>query len=207
MVVESNVELQNIFRERLKISGYRVLVTQDPERALARFVEDVKTADCVMFCAGGLGEPALEAFNRFGEDSVDPRDSGRAAVGRQAAGVEIEGQARQAPSGHLDAGQAARATESAGQTDSAAKAHCRNRQPRFTRLVCCAFFGEFGEFGRQLLVAEFGVHAGQIAVGNGQRGFGEQSLLDRLLHQLDALFGQSECFVALVQFPIRTPPC
>jgi serine/threonine-protein kinase len=68
MVVESNVELQNIFRERLKSSGYRVLVTQDPERALARFVDDVKTADCVMFCAGGLGEPALDAFNRFGED-------------------------------------------------------------------------------------------------------------------------------------------
>ncbi len=69
MVVESNVELQNIFRERLKSSGYRVLVTQDPERALARFVDDAKAADCVMFCAGGLGEPALEAFNRFGENS------------------------------------------------------------------------------------------------------------------------------------------
>jgi CheY-like chemotaxis protein len=68
MVIESNVELQNILRERLKSSGYRVLVTQDPERAMARFVEDPKTADCVMFCATGLGEPALEAFNRFGED-------------------------------------------------------------------------------------------------------------------------------------------
>ncbi len=70
MVVESNVELQNILRERLKSSGYRVLVTQDPERALGRFVEDVKAADCVMFCATGLGEPALDAFNRFGEDSA-----------------------------------------------------------------------------------------------------------------------------------------
>ncbi len=69
MVVESNVELQNILRERLKSSGYRVLVTQDPERALGRFVEDSKAADCVMFCATGLGEPALDAFNRFGENS------------------------------------------------------------------------------------------------------------------------------------------
>ena len=70
MVVESNVELQNIFRERLKSSGYRVLVTQDPERALARFADDAKAADCVMFCAGDLGHPALEAFNRFGENSA-----------------------------------------------------------------------------------------------------------------------------------------
>ena len=35
MVVESNVELQNIFRERLKSSGYRVLVTAGPRRCLA----------------------------------------------------------------------------------------------------------------------------------------------------------------------------
>jgi eukaryotic-like serine/threonine-protein kinase len=70
MVVESNVELQNIFRERLKSSGYRVLVTQDPERALARFADDAKAADCVMFSTGGLGHPALEAFNRFGENTA-----------------------------------------------------------------------------------------------------------------------------------------
>ena len=67
MLVESNVGLQNIFRERLKNSGYRVLVTQDPERALQRFHEDPKTADCVIFSTDELGQGALEAFNRFGE--------------------------------------------------------------------------------------------------------------------------------------------
>jgi serine/threonine-protein kinase len=67
MVVEANVELQDIFRERLKNSGYRVLVTRDPERALARFAENAKTADCVVFCTGDLGESALAAFNQFGE--------------------------------------------------------------------------------------------------------------------------------------------
>jgi len=66
MFVDSNVELQDIFRERLKSSGYRVLVTRDPDRALERFAEDEKAADCVIFSTEGLGQAALEAFNRFG---------------------------------------------------------------------------------------------------------------------------------------------
>lgn len=68
MVVEANVDLQNIFRERLKTSGYRVLVTRDPGRALARFNDDAKAAECVLFSTGSLGEAALEAFNQFGEN-------------------------------------------------------------------------------------------------------------------------------------------
>ncbi len=67
MFVESNGQLQDIIRERLKNNGYRVLVTRDPERALGRF-EGTPGADCVIFSTGELGEPALEAFNRFGEN-------------------------------------------------------------------------------------------------------------------------------------------
>ena len=67
MLVESNVQLQDILRERLKTKGFRVLVTRDPERALSRFAGGDKVADCVIFSTGELGEPALEAFNRFGE--------------------------------------------------------------------------------------------------------------------------------------------
>ena len=67
MFVESNVPLQNVLRERLKTKGYRVLVTQDPERALSRFADGSRAADCVIFSTGELGEPALAAFNRFGE--------------------------------------------------------------------------------------------------------------------------------------------
>ncbi len=67
MFVESNVQLQDIIRERLKKHGYRVLVTRDPERALSRFVSGDKAADCVIFSTAELGEPALEAFNRFGD--------------------------------------------------------------------------------------------------------------------------------------------
>jgi serine/threonine-protein kinase len=67
MFVESNVALQDIFRGRLKSNGYRVLVTADPERALGRFADGARAADCVIFSTGELGNSALDAFNRFGE--------------------------------------------------------------------------------------------------------------------------------------------
>jgi serine/threonine-protein kinase len=67
MLVESNVPLQDIIRQKLKNTGYRVLVTADPERALARFAAGDKAADCVVFSTGELGQPALDAFNRFAD--------------------------------------------------------------------------------------------------------------------------------------------
>ena len=67
MFVESNVPLQDVIRERLKTKGYRVLVTRDPDRALSRFADGAKAADCVIFSTGELGEAALDAFNRFAE--------------------------------------------------------------------------------------------------------------------------------------------
>ena len=69
MFVEANVDLQDVFRERLKTSGYRIMVTRDPDFALQRFSEGVKI-DCVVFSSGGLGEVALEAFNRLAMDST-----------------------------------------------------------------------------------------------------------------------------------------
>jgi len=68
MVVESNTETQNAFRDGLKRAGYRVLVTSDPQRALARIQEDTQVADCVVFGAELLGEAAVEAFNRLGAE-------------------------------------------------------------------------------------------------------------------------------------------
>ncbi len=73
MVVESKQQLQNLFRERLKSVGYRVLVTADPERALTRLIENPKTADCVLFSTSDLGEAALSAFNRLGEEGATKR--------------------------------------------------------------------------------------------------------------------------------------
>jgi serine/threonine-protein kinase len=70
MVVESNVETQDLLRNGLKRVGYRVLVTQDPDRALSRFEDNEKVADCVIFSTGDLGVSALEAFNRFGSEEL-----------------------------------------------------------------------------------------------------------------------------------------
>jgi serine/threonine-protein kinase len=66
MFVESNQQMQDILRTGLKRSGYRVLMTRDPQRAIERIVKDPQSADCVVFSTLELGEPALEAFNRFG---------------------------------------------------------------------------------------------------------------------------------------------
>lgn len=67
MFVEANIDLQNVFRERLKTSGYRIMVTRDPDFAMQRYLEGVKI-DCVVFSSSELGEAALEGFNRFGTD-------------------------------------------------------------------------------------------------------------------------------------------
>ena len=58
MFVEANIGMQDIFRQRLKSHGYRVLVLADPERALSRFDSGTKAADCVIFSTGDLGRSA-----------------------------------------------------------------------------------------------------------------------------------------------------
>ncbi len=68
MIVESNGDMQSALREGLKRTGYRVLLTGDPQRALARFDEEENIADCVIFSASEIGAGALEAFNQFGEN-------------------------------------------------------------------------------------------------------------------------------------------
>ena len=69
MLVESKANLQNAIRDRLKARGYRVLIIQDPNRALARFQPmEEAPADCVIFGASELGTLALEAHNQFAKD-------------------------------------------------------------------------------------------------------------------------------------------
>lgn len=69
MIVESNGEMQDIFRNGFKRAGYRVLLTSDPARALSRFQQDADAAECVVFNAQQIGRLALEVFNRFAEDT------------------------------------------------------------------------------------------------------------------------------------------
>jgi eukaryotic-like serine/threonine-protein kinase len=67
MLVESQAEMQNMLREQLKRLGYRVLITNNPARALQRFEDDFKVADCAIFSTQEIGADALAAFNRLGE--------------------------------------------------------------------------------------------------------------------------------------------
>jgi serine/threonine-protein kinase len=68
MVIESRMELQDLLREKLKSRGYRVLVFSDPQRALARFQDDSRAADCVVLGATDMSIQALDAFNRLAAD-------------------------------------------------------------------------------------------------------------------------------------------
>lgn len=69
LLIESNVKLQNTLREKLKEIGYRVLITNDPERGLDRFHNldpaEPKPADCVIFGCAGLGRMGVRAFRHF----------------------------------------------------------------------------------------------------------------------------------------------
>ncbi len=69
LIVEANVKMQDVLRELFKQHGYRVLVASDPERAIDRFYSDVGAAEVVLFSTGHIGRSALEAFNRFGQET------------------------------------------------------------------------------------------------------------------------------------------
>jgi eukaryotic-like serine/threonine-protein kinase len=68
MIVESDGQMQDIFRKNFKLAGYRVLVTADPGRAAGRFRQDAAVADIVLFCSQQIGTPALDMFNQLGDD-------------------------------------------------------------------------------------------------------------------------------------------
>ena len=63
MVVEADLKMQDVLRGQLKRRGYRVLVTNNPARAIERLSEDAHAADLVLFSTGALGKSALKAFN------------------------------------------------------------------------------------------------------------------------------------------------
>jgi eukaryotic-like serine/threonine-protein kinase len=69
MIVESDQKMQDLFRELFKKQGYRVLVTVDPERLFQRLYDDAKAADVLLISSGHLGRPALDAFNRLGQET------------------------------------------------------------------------------------------------------------------------------------------
>jgi CheY-like chemotaxis protein len=69
MVVETGEQSQQALRQLFTGLGYRVLMTENPERALGRFSTTPLPADCLVVSAQALGDTALEAFNRLSTDS------------------------------------------------------------------------------------------------------------------------------------------
>jgi serine/threonine protein kinase len=65
MVVESEVKMQDLFRKLFKKCGYRVLVTNDPQRLFERFYADQQTAEILLISSGHIGRGALDAFSRL----------------------------------------------------------------------------------------------------------------------------------------------
>ena len=71
MIIESNPNIQDIFRDSFKKAGYRVLVISDPHRAIERFEDGGgKNVDLLLINAQSLGPKGVEAFNRFGDENL-----------------------------------------------------------------------------------------------------------------------------------------
>ncbi|MFM9025507.1 MAG: serine/threonine-protein kinase [Planctomycetaceae bacterium] len=83
MLVEAGETQQQALRELVAKLGYRVLITENPQRALSRFASRPRPADCLVISAKSLGGQAVAAFNALVADSfmadvpaillVDPR--------------------------------------------------------------------------------------------------------------------------------------
>jgi len=69
MLVESGEKAQQALREFFTKLGYRVLLTENPQRALARFLNTPVPADFLVISTREIGAAAVEAFNRLTTDS------------------------------------------------------------------------------------------------------------------------------------------
>jgi eukaryotic-like serine/threonine-protein kinase len=54
----------------LKKRGYRVLITNTPDRAIERFENEIRIADCAIFSAQDLGARSVQAFNQLGQSDI-----------------------------------------------------------------------------------------------------------------------------------------
>ena len=68
MLVETSERAQEALREFFAKLGYRVLLTENPQRALKRFSHTPQPADCLVISCRSLGEEAIEAFNTLTSD-------------------------------------------------------------------------------------------------------------------------------------------
>jgi len=92
MLVEAGEKAQQALREFFTKLGYRVLLTENPQRALARFLNTPVPADFLVISSREIGPAAVEAFNRLTTDAylagvpavllVSPRQADLVAAAR-----------------------------------------------------------------------------------------------------------------------------
>jgi eukaryotic-like serine/threonine-protein kinase len=68
MLVETGDYAQGVLREFFSRLGYRVLLTENPQRALVRFSGSPPPADFMVLSTRGLGMSAVEAFNQLSSE-------------------------------------------------------------------------------------------------------------------------------------------
>lgn len=68
MLVETSGKAQQTLKDFFGRLGYRVLLTENPPRALARFSTTPLPADCLVISTQSLAESAIEAFNKLTTD-------------------------------------------------------------------------------------------------------------------------------------------
>ncbi|MFM8413556.1 MAG: serine/threonine-protein kinase [Planctomycetota bacterium] len=69
MLVEAGEKAQQTLREFFTKLGYKVLLTENPRRALSRFSSTPAPADCLVLSTHALGADAVDAFNALSSDA------------------------------------------------------------------------------------------------------------------------------------------
>ena len=87
MIVAATEKEQQALREVCKKLGYRVLVTENPQRALTRFATTPLPADCLVISAQRLGPEAVEAFNTLSTNAFYAAVPGLLIAGQRQEGI------------------------------------------------------------------------------------------------------------------------
>jgi serine/threonine-protein kinase len=88
MLVESGDNAQRVLRDFFAKLGYRVLLTENPRRALSRFSSTPPPADCLVISTHALGPEAVDAFNALASDPFLAAVPALLLLGSKQAGFE-----------------------------------------------------------------------------------------------------------------------
>ena len=97
LVVESNGQMQEIFRTGFKKAGYRVLLISDPSRAVSRLFQDSIPPDCVLINAQNPRRNRAPRLQRIGREQNHRLRAHGAALGRGPKSLEKTGRCFRSP--------------------------------------------------------------------------------------------------------------